>query len=147
MVNVTIIFGLLVIPYLLAYLFHFQNLTFAGRMGVCLVFLFAALGHFFKTDAMTSMLPPFVPARRAVIYLSGVLEVLFAIAVLSFRNPSYVGWMIVFYLIAIFPSNIYATIHRIPFGGHSIGPRYLFARLPLQLLLVLWTYCFCVSGR
>jgi len=32
MVNVTIIFGLLVVPYLIAYLFHFHNLTLAGRM-------------------------------------------------------------------------------------------------------------------
>jgi hypothetical protein len=31
MVNVTIIFGLLVIPYLIAYLFHLHNLTLAGR--------------------------------------------------------------------------------------------------------------------
>jgi len=72
MVNVSIIFGLLVFPYLIAYLFHSHNLTLAGRAGVCLVFLFAALGHFFKTDSMISMLPPFVPARRAVIHASGV---------------------------------------------------------------------------
>jgi uncharacterized membrane protein len=145
MVNVTIISGLLVVPYLIAYFFHFHNLTLAGRMGVCLVFLFAALGHFFKTDSMISMLPPSVPTRRAVIYVSGVFEILFAIAVVSLSNPSYVGWMIVLYLIAIFPSNIYAAIQRIPFGGHSMGPRYLLARFPLQLLLVLWTYWFCVK--
>ena len=145
MVNVTIIFGLLVVPYLIAYLFHLHNPTLSGRMGLCLVFLFAALGHFFKTDSMISMLPPFVPARRAVIYISGVLEILFAIAVVSLPNPSYVGWMIALYLIAIFPSNVYAAIHRIPFGGHSMGLPYLFARFPLQLLLVLWTYWFCVN--
>ena len=147
MVNVTIIFGLLVIPYLIAYLFHFHNLTLAGRIGVCFVFLLAALGHFLKTDAMISMLPRFVPARRAVIYISGVFEILLAIGVVSLPNPAYLGWMIVAYLIAIFPSNIYATIERVPFGGHSMGPRYLFARFPLQLLLVLWTYWFCVKGR
>ena len=45
MVNVTIIFGLLVVPYLIAYLFHFHNLTLTGRRGVCLVFLFATVGH------------------------------------------------------------------------------------------------------
>ena len=145
MVNETIIFGLLVVPYLIAYLFHSHNLTLAGRLGVCLVFLFAALGHFLKTDSMISMLPSFVPAGRAVIYVSGVFEILFAIAVVSLPNPSYVGWMIVLYLIAIFPSNVYAAIHRIPFGGHSMGPRYLFARFPLQLLLLLWTYWFCVK--
>ena len=145
MVNVTIIFGLLVIPYLIAYLFHLHNLTLAGRMGLCLVSLFAALGHFFKTDSMISMLPPFVLARRAVIYVSGVLEILFAIAVVSLPSSAYVGWMIALYLLAIFPSNVYAAIHRVPFGGHSMGPRYLFARFPLQLLLVLWTYWFCVK--
>jgi uncharacterized membrane protein len=88
MVNVTMIFGLLIVPYLVAYLFHLHNLTLAARMGVCLVFLFAALGHFFKTDSMISMLPPFVRARGAVIYVSGVLEILFAIAVVSLPNTS-----------------------------------------------------------
>ena len=37
MVNVTIVFGLLVVPYLIAYLTHFHNLILTGRMGVCLV--------------------------------------------------------------------------------------------------------------
>ena len=145
MLNVTIISGLLVVPYLIAYFFHLPNLTLAGRMGVCLVFLFAALGHFFKTDSMISMLPPSVPARRAVIYLSGVLEIVFAIAVVSLPNPACVGWMIILYLIAIFPSNVYAATHRIPFGGHSMGPRYLFVRFPLQLVLLLWAYWFCAK--
>ena len=141
----TIIFGLLVVAYLIAYLFHSHNLTLAGRVGVCLVFLFAALGHFFTTESMISMLPSFVPASRAVIYVSGAFEILVAIAVVSMRNPLYVGWMIILYLIAIFPSNVYAAVHRIPFGGHSMGPRYLFARFPLQLLLLLWTYWFCLK--
>src|SRR5215471_8635310 len=132
MANVTIIFGLLVIPYLVLVLFHFNNPTMAGRVGVCAVFLFTAIGHFFKTDSMVPMLPPFVPARRALIYLSGVVEVLFAVAVVVMRNPSSVGLIVVVYLIAIFPSNAYAAVHRISFGGHSVGPRYLLVRFPLQ---------------
>jgi len=56
-----------------------------------------------------------------------------------------VGWCIIIYLIAIFPSNIYAAVQRIPFGGHSIGPRYLLVRLPLQGLLIGWTYLFTVK--
>jgi uncharacterized membrane protein len=116
----------------------------AGRLGVCVVFLFTAIGHFFKTDAMIPMLPPFVPGRRALIYLSGIVEVLFATAVVALHNPSYVGWIIVLYLIVIFPSNVYAAVQRISFGGHAMGPRYLFVRFPLQLLLILWTYWFCV---
>jgi uncharacterized membrane protein len=117
-------------------MFHL-NVIAGGRIGICAVLLFAAIGHFFKTEQMMQMLPTSVLARRAVIYISGIIEVLFAIA----------GLCIIGYLIVIFPSNIYATSHRTPFGGHSIGPRYLLVRLPLRLLLIWWTYWFAVRGQ
>jgi len=142
-INIAIILTLLVAPYFVACVFHL-NVVAAGRIGICAVFLFAAIGHFFRTEQMMQMLPSFVPARRALIYISGVVEVLFAIAVLAMPNLFYVGLCIIGDLIIIFPSNIYAARHRIPFGGHSIGPRYLFIRLPLQLLLICWTYRFAV---
>lgn len=145
MANVTIIFGLLVVPYLIARLFHF-HLTTAGRLGLCAVFFFTALGHFFKAELMTSMLPPFVPARRTLIYLSGIFEVLLAIAVVAWPHPLYLGVIIIIYLVVILPSNIYAAVQRIPFGGHSLGPGYLFVRFPLQLVLILWTYWFCIRA-
>jgi len=66
MANVTIIFGLLVAPYLIARLSHF-HLTVAGQLGLSAVFLFTVIGHFFKAESMTSMLPAFVPARRVLI--------------------------------------------------------------------------------
>ncbi len=40
---------------------------------------------------MLHMLPPFVPARRVLIYLSGVTEVLFAVAFVALPSPEYVG--------------------------------------------------------
>jgi len=144
MTNVVIISGLLVFPWLVAYVFDL-DLTFCGRIGVSAVFLFTAIGHFFKTESMLLMLPPFFPACRATIYLSGAVEILFAVALPAVSHPSYVGWSVVLYLILIFPSNIYAAIQRIPFGGHSMGPRYLLVRFPLQVLLVLWTYYFSVK--
>jgi uncharacterized membrane protein len=144
MINIAIIIVLLVMPYFVAWLFHL-DLTMAGRVGICAVFLFAAIGHFFKTEQMMEMLPPFVPARRALIYITGILEIALGIAVLTTPNPFYVGLFIIAYLIAIFPSNVYAAIRRIPFGSHSMGPKYLFARLPLQLLLIWWTYWFTVK--
>jgi len=146
--KIAIIFTLLPAPYFVARVFHL-NVVAGGRIGICAVFLFAAIGHFFKTEQMLQMLPSWVPARRALIYLSGILEVLFAIAVLAMPNPFYVGLCIIGigYLIVIFPSNIYATSHRVSFGGHSIGPRYLLVRLPLQPLLICWTYWFAVRGQ
>ena len=146
MINIAIILTLLVVPYFVGWVFHLNAIA-GGRIGICAAFLFAAIGHFLKTEQMLQMLPSWVPARRPLIYISGVVEVLFAIAVLAMPNPFYVGLCIIGYLIVIFPSNIYAARDRIPFGGHSMGPRYLFARLPLQLLLIWWTYWFAVKGQ
>ena len=42
--NVAIIFGLLVVPALVAYLFHL-NVTMGGRVGIGAMFLFTAIGH------------------------------------------------------------------------------------------------------
>jgi hypothetical protein len=86
MVNVTVIFVLSVTSYLVATLFHLDHATMAGRLGICAMFLFTAIGHFFKTDSMIPMLPPFVPSRWALIYASGIVEALFAVAVLALRN-------------------------------------------------------------
>src|SRR5262245_22083877 len=56
MINVAIILGLLVTPRIVAHFCHF-NSTIGGRIGIGAVFLFTALGHFVKTEAMLSMLP------------------------------------------------------------------------------------------
>jgi len=63
-----------------------------------------------------------------------------AVAVVAWPHRLSVGSIIIVYLVMIFPSNIYAAVQRISFGGHSMGPRYLFVRSPLQLLLMVWTY-------
>ena len=119
MINIAIILTLLVAPYFIAWVFHLNAIT-GGRIGICAVFLFAAIGHFFKTEQMMEMLPSFVPARRALIYISGVVEVLFAIAVLAMPNPFYVGLCIIGYLIVVCPSNIYAAV----IGSLSAGTRW-----------------------
>ena len=57
-----------------------------------------------------------------------------------------VGLSIIAYLVLVSPSNIYAPLERIPFGGRSIGLPYLLVRLRLQILLVCWIYWFTVRG-
>lgn len=115
-----------------------------GRAGLVLLFAFTGLGHFFKTDEMAQMLPPWTPVRTAVVYTSGVFELAAAVALLvpSLARPT--GWVLILFLIAILPSNIYAAIERVPFGGHEAGPAYLWVRVPFQMLLVGWIYWFAV---
>ncbi len=145
MKQIAIIAGLLIVPSLVALALG-SDVDSAGRLGLALVFAFAALGHFVKPDAMGEMIPPSVPQRRALIQVSGVFELVLTILVLAWPKSRLVGLMIIGFLIAVFPSNVYAALRRVDFGGHSAGPRYLLVRAPLQVLLVFWTYWFVLRG-
>lgn len=52
-----------------------------ARVGVTLLFLITGAGHFAQPEAMAAMLPPQVPLRVQIIYITGVLELLGAIGV------------------------------------------------------------------
>lgn len=81
-----------------------------GRAGLTLLFAFTGLGHFLKTAEMAQMLPAWTPGRTAVVYSSGVFELAAAVALLvpSLARPT--GWVLILFLLAILPSNIYAAI-------------------------------------
>ena len=145
MQNITLILSLLLLPYLALILANVSE-PVRGRIGVSLVFAFTALGHFVKTSEMTQMLPPWVPMRVQLIYLTGIFEFLAAIAILIPSLSRYTGIILCIFLVLILPSNIYAAIQRVDFGGHAAGPAYLLVRIPLQLFLIGWIFWFAVRG-
>ena len=120
---------LLVAPYLILSLagkwipgFHTAPVTRA-RVGLSLFFLFTSMGHFVSTEGMAAMLPPFVPYRVALIYLTGVFELLGAIGVWIPRLRRLTGLLLILMLLGLLPANIYSAINRVDFGGHGVGPR------------------------
>jgi uncharacterized membrane protein len=141
--NIAIILALLLLPY---WLLTFANVPeeFRARIGLALVFVFTSIGHFIKTSEMTQMLPAWMPRRVALIYLSGVFELLAAIAILVPSISRLTGMVLCVFLILILPSNIYAALQRVDFGGHGAGPIYLLLRIPLQFFLIGWIYWFAV---
>ena len=86
------------------------------------------------------MLPPSIPYRIELIYLTGALELLGAIGVWIPRLMRLTGLLLILMLIGILPANVYSAINRVDFGGHSAGPAYLLVRVPFQLFVIWWTY-------
>lgn len=111
-----------------------------AKVGVSLLLLITASGHFFQADAMKEMLPPFVPFRLAIIYATGVFELLGAIGIWIPRVERLAGALLILMLIGVLPSNVYSALNHVPFGGHDAGPVYLLVRVPFQLLLIGWIY-------
>jgi uncharacterized membrane protein len=107
-------------------------------IGLALAFLFFAAGHFAVTDELVQMLPPWVPLRAPIIYVTGIVELVIAISLFStrWRRPGGIAAVIV--LILFFPANVYAALNYTGFGEHQLGPGYLLIRAPLQLFLLAW---------
>jgi uncharacterized membrane protein len=117
----------------------------AGVVGLTVLFVFTASGHFLQTEPMAQMLPPWVPARVALVYATGVLELAIAIALLLPDTRRAAGWMAAAVLVLFFPANIYAAMNHVPMGGHVWGPLYLLVRTPLQLAILAWVYWFTIK--
>ena len=89
---------------------------------------------------MAEMLPPAVPYRIELIYLTGVFELLGAIGIWIPRLTRIVGLLLIVMLVGLLPANIYSAFNRVEFGGHGSGPSYLLVRVPFQLFTIYWTY-------
>lgn len=117
----------------------------AAAIGLGILFIFTGIGHFIQTESMAQMLPPWVPERKLLVYLTGGLEFTIAVGFLVPKSRRFTGWVAAVVLVLFFPANIYAAINHVPMGGHAWGPAYLFIRAPLQAILLFWVYWFTMK--
>ncbi len=101
----------------------------------------AGVAHFRAPNFYLPMMPPYLPAHLALIYLSGVAEIVLGIAVLVPSYRKLAAWLIIALLIAVFPANLHIAINNIPIGGAEVGlGAWNWVRPPLQGVLILWAW-------
>lgn len=119
------------------------NFPLAGRIAMAAMLVFTAIGHFAFTAGMAAMIPDIIPGKTALVYFTGVLELLFALGLL---NPSYrtqLAWLLILFFILVLPANIKASLEHINYQtgeANGNGPAYLWLRIPMQLFFILWVY-------
>jgi uncharacterized membrane protein len=121
------------------------NFPLSGRIAMCAMLFFTALGHVMFPTGMAMMIPPFIPFRLELVYFTGLLEVAGGIGLLlpKFRRISAI--LLITFFVLITPANIYAAMHHIDLQKASYdgnGPAYLWFRLPLQLFFIAWVWYF-----
>ncbi|WP_212748287.1 DoxX family protein [Dyadobacter sediminis] len=108
---------------------------------------FTAIGHFKFSKGMQLMIPKIFPYRKALVLITGMMEIVAGIALL-FPSLRYVTgiFLIVFFLL-ILPANIHAAIRKVDYQKNSFngkGLGYLWFRVPFQIFLILWVWYFSV---
>ena len=119
------------------------DLSLSGKIALSVMLLFTAGAHFAYGKGMTMMLPDFIPYKTATIYLTGVIEIAAAFGLLIPGLSVLTGWLLIAFFILILPANIYAAIKQVDFEKGTFegkGLSYLWFRIPLQILFIIWTY-------
>ncbi|MCS3757836.1 DoxX family protein [Salinibacter ruber] len=105
---------------------------------IALLFATAGTAHFVRPSAFARIVPPYLPAPYALVYVSGAAELLGALGVLVPGLRGYAGWGLLLLALAVFPANVHMALHPADFEGIPAWALYL--RLPLQVALVGWIY-------
>jgi uncharacterized membrane protein len=120
---------------------HEYDIALAAQIAMSAMLLFTAIAHFAFTKGMTMMIPDIIPFKTAIVYLSGVAEIICAIGLLI---PSYrviTAWVLIVLFVLLIPANINAALKRINYQKGTYdgdGPHYLWFRIPLQLFFIGW---------
>jgi uncharacterized membrane protein len=107
-------------------------------------YVLAGLNHFRDPDFYVRIMPPYVPWHRALVFLSGVAEVVLGALVLPRKTRRIAGLGLIALLAAVFPANVHMALHP---DAHPDVPAWaLYLRLPLQGVLVAWAYWVTRTG-
>ncbi|WP_291728095.1 hypothetical protein [Bernardetia sp.] len=120
----------------------------AARIAMCIMLCFTAVSHFVFTKGMTMMLPSILPFKTELVYFTGLLEVMLGIGLLIPNWKTYSAWILIVFFVILLPANIYAAIKQVDLQKASYdgyGLSYLWFRIPLQLLFIVWTYLSAVK--
>lgn len=121
----------------------------AGRIAMAAMLCFTAIGHFAFADGMAMMVPSFIPFKKEMVYATGVMEVLFAIGLLVPSMRVYTTWMLIAFFVLMLPANIKAAIEQVDYQKATYtgaGLSYLWFRVPLQVLFLVWVYLAGMRG-
>jgi uncharacterized membrane protein len=103
------------------------------------VYIAAGIAHFRIPKFYLRITPKWVPAPELVNKIVGAGEVLLGISLLFPPTRTYAAIGIIILLIAVFPANVYHFQKALK-KQKMVGVTAL--RLPVQLLLIYWAYCF-----
>jgi uncharacterized membrane protein len=121
-----------------------KKIKTVGRSILAVLFVAAGINHFINPEFYLRMMPPYLPWRLPLVLISGAAESALGVGLLVPSLRKWAAWGLIVLLIAVFPANIYMTMHPELFPEIPVAALWL--RLPLQALLVLWAFVYTRSS-
>jgi uncharacterized membrane protein len=110
-----------------------------SRFAASALFLTSGALHFAKPAMFAQIVPPALPNPGLLVALSGAAELAGAAGLWLRPTRRIAAFGLIGLLVAVFPANVYMALEHDRFA--AVAPAsVLFARLPLQPLLIAWMW-------
>jgi uncharacterized membrane protein len=118
-----------------------------SRWVLTMVMVGAGINHFASPEPYVGMMPAQLPAPWALVYVSGIAEILGGLGLILPATRRLAAWGLIALFIAVFPANLNMAMNHLPLGARHVPAWALWARLPLQLVLIWWASRFARRER
>lgn len=107
---------------------------------MAILYIAAGIMHFIRPETYETIMPDYLPWHSALIFLSGVFEIIAGLLLISERTKHIGAWMVIILLIGVFPANIQMSVN---YYRHNLPGFWLtILRLPFQFLLIWWAWIY-----
>lgn len=113
---------------------------------IALLFTTSGVLHLVKPQPFVSIVPPWLPGALTLVLVSGVCEIAGAAGILVPITRVAAGWGLIALLLAVFPANVQMLLNARAAHASPTHIALLVARLPLQVLLIIWVYRSTIRG-
>ena len=104
------------------------------------MYIFIGTRHFLDPQYFLYIVPPQLPFKLFLVYLTGLIEVVGGVAILSPKSRKAGAYLLIFLLVSVFPANIYLYLSETPQNLLGISEADALIRMPFQIPLILLAY-------
>ena len=107
-------------------------------MGIMYVFI--GIKHFTDPQYFLEIVPPQLPFKLFLVYITGLMKIIGGAAILSLKTRKMGAFLLIFLLVSVFPANIYLYISEVPQNALGVSRMDAVIRMPFQIPLILLAY-------
>ena len=124
-----------------------DNYKFFTILVMSFMYVFIGIRHFTDPQYFLDIVPPQLPFKLFLVYLTGLIEVVGGAAILSPKSRKVGAYLLMFLLVSVFPANIYLYVSETPQSLLGISEADALIRMPFQIPLILLAYWHSKKSR
>ena len=115
-----------------------KNIRLFSIVIMSIFYISVGVNHFTIPEWFLQIVPPRLPYKLELVYISGFLEIILGVMLLIPATRFYAAWGLILLLIAVYPANIYLA--QTNGAAMNTTPLVAWGRLPFQFVFIALAY-------